>query len=79
MNELQKSVGRAGFSRPRNNRVIAGVCAGVARRFNLDLTLVRVIALLMIPLPVSALLVYVLAWLLMPEDSQTGWWERPRS
>ena len=67
MNEVQRVAAREGWSRPKDC-VIAGVCAGIARRTGIDVTIVRVIALLMIPLPVSALLLYLIGWVVMPED-----------
>lgn len=57
------------LSRTREDRVIAGVVGGIARRFDWNPTLVR--ALFVILSVVSAafpgLLVYLLLWLLMPE------------
>ncbi|HEU4541482.1 MAG TPA: PspC domain-containing protein [Jiangellaceae bacterium] len=52
--------------RPRDGRVIAGVCAGLAKRFNLSTTAVRVIFLLLIPLPGPILIIYLALWLIMP-------------
>jgi xanthine dehydrogenase molybdopterin-binding subunit B len=40
--------------RPRDDRVIAGVCAGLARRFGWNVTVVRVLATLSVVLPGSA-------------------------
>lgn len=37
--------------RPRGDRIIAGVCSGLARRFGWNVTAVRVIALLSFVLP----------------------------
>lgn len=52
--------------RPRGGRVITGVCAGLAKRFNLSTTAVRVIFLLLIPLPGPILIIYLALWLIMP-------------
>lgn len=47
---------------------IAGVCGGVARYFNIDSMIVRVIALvLLVMVPGFTLLVYVIAAVLMPK------------
>ena len=35
---------RPTLSRPRHGRMIAGVCAGIARRFGWDPTVVRIVA-----------------------------------
>ncbi|WP_203655667.1 PspC domain-containing protein [Actinocatenispora rupis] len=58
------------LSRPREGRMIAGVCAGLARRFGLSVGLVRLLFVVSVILPGSQVLVYALLWLLMPnEDS----------
>lgn len=55
--------------RPRRGRVIAGVCAGLARRFNLPPTLVRVLFVLSIFLPGPQVVIYLALWLLMPNEA----------
>jgi phage shock protein PspC (stress-responsive transcriptional regulator) len=54
--------------RPRDDRVIAGVCSGLARRFGLSPGLVRLLFVLSIVLPGSQLLIYLILWLLMPSE-----------
>lgn len=48
------------------NRVIAGVCAGIAERLGVSTTIVRV-ATLVLAILGPALLVYLGAWLLLPD------------
>ena len=57
------------LSRPMYDKKIAGVCAGFARYFNIDVTLVRIICLVLIfwPVPIG-LIAYVVAWIVMPRD-----------
>jgi phage shock protein PspC (stress-responsive transcriptional regulator) len=55
--------------RPRNGRVIAGVCAGLARRFNLSPTLVRVLFVLSVFLPGPQVVIYIVLWILMPNEA----------
>jgi phage shock protein C len=57
------------MSRPRDNRKIAGVCSGIARYFGMDVTLVRIlfVVFLLWP-PCAALVVYIVCWIVMPED-----------
>lgn len=56
--------------RPRSNRMIAGVCAGVANYFNIDPTVVRIVfLLLLIPGGVPGPLVYLVLWAVMPDES----------
>jgi len=57
------------LSRPREDRKIAGVCAGFARYMGVDVTLVRLIAVILIFFPVPCgLLAYLVAWIIMPND-----------
>jgi phage shock protein PspC (stress-responsive transcriptional regulator) len=55
--------------RPRAGRKIAGVCRGLANQYGWDVTVTRVIAVLLAVLlfPVG-LLGYGLLWLMMPEE-----------
>jgi phage shock protein PspC (stress-responsive transcriptional regulator) len=56
------------LSRPRHNRVIAGVCAGIADRFGLNPLTVRVVFLLSCLLPGPQFLIYLALWLLLPQE-----------
>jgi phage shock protein PspC (stress-responsive transcriptional regulator) len=60
---------RPAISRPRQGRVIAGVCAGLARRFGWNVTVVRVLAVLSFVLPGSQLLIYAICWIVIPSDA----------
>lgn len=64
-------VGRAPFAgqltRPRQQRMIAGVCAGFALHYGWDLSLVRVICALMIVLTGVGLFAYLAAWIIIPD------------
>jgi len=53
--------------RPRN-RVIAGVCAGLARRFDMSPNVVRLLFVLSCLLPGPQFLVYIVLWVLMPSE-----------
>lgn len=53
--------------RPRQ-RVIAGVCAGLARRFGMSANTVRLLFVLSCILPGPQFLVYVVLWVLMPSE-----------
>lgn len=57
------------LTRPREGTRIAGVCAGVARYLDLDVTLVRIVwVLLVIFPPVPGILAYIICWIVMPQD-----------
>jgi phage shock protein C len=62
-------VARERLVRPRSGRKIAGVCAGVAEYFDIDVTLVRLLWVVVAFFPPSiGLLGYVVAWIVMPEE-----------
>lgn len=53
--------------RSRNNKVIAGVCGGLAEYFNIDPVIVRIIAIvLLLPGGLPGFLPYVILWLVVP-------------
>ena len=58
------------LSRPRRGRMIAGVCAGVARRFGWSPTMVRILAVLSCLIPGPQFIAYIAAWILMPNDPE---------
>jgi len=60
---------RKRLMRPRNGRKIAGVCAGFAEYFDLDVTVMRVVWLISVFLGAGlSLIAYVIAWIVMPEE-----------
>jgi phage shock protein PspC (stress-responsive transcriptional regulator)/predicted membrane protein len=54
------------FVRPREGRMVAGVCAGIAQRWGLDLTLVRIVTVVLTLFSGIGIAVYLAAWLLTP-------------
>ncbi|WP_329455995.1 PspC domain-containing protein [Streptomyces sp. NBC_01497] len=59
--------------RPRDGRMIGGVCAALARRFGTSATTMRVIFLVSCLLPGPQFLVYLALWVLLPGEKS----ERP--
>jgi len=59
-----------GLERSRSNRMIAGVCAGIAKNFNLDPTLVRILFVLVSIFSAAfpGIIVYVILWIVLPEE-----------
>ena len=59
-----------GLTRSKTDRWIAGVCGGIARRFDVDSTMVRITYVLfsMLSAAFPGVLVYVLLWILIPEE-----------
>jgi phage shock protein C len=54
--------------RSTSERMIAGVCGGLAEYFNMDPTLVRIILVLLALAGGPGLLIYLILWVVMPED-----------
>lgn len=56
--------------RSRSDRMLAGVCGGIAEYFGWDPTLVRLafIALLFVPIPGPQALLYLVAWIVIPYE-----------
>lgn len=56
--------------RSRSDRIIAGVCGGLAKYFDKDPTLVRVLCVLVSILSAAfpGALVYVILWIVVPEE-----------
>jgi phage shock protein PspC (stress-responsive transcriptional regulator) len=61
-------MGQQGLVRPRNGRLIAGVCAGLARRFGMPTGMVRLLFVLSVILPGPQVLVYIALWIVMPSE-----------
>jgi phage shock protein PspC (stress-responsive transcriptional regulator) len=58
------------LSRSRDDRILAGVMGGIARRFGWNPTLVRIlfIILSLASAAFPGILVYLILWLLIPEE-----------
>ena len=56
------------LTRPRSRRRIAGVCAGLANRFDVSPTLVRVLFVVSALLPGPQILLYLALWVIMPSE-----------
>ena len=56
------------LSRPRNDRWIAGVCAGLARRFGISPGMMRLIFVISCLLPGPQFLIYIVLWALLPSE-----------
>jgi phage shock protein C len=56
--------------RSRNNRMLAGVCGGLANYFNVDPTVIRVITIiLLLAFNIMALIAYFVLALIIPVES----------
>lgn len=54
--------------RPEDGGLIAGVCAGLARRFGLSANLVRVLFVVSCVLPGPQFVIYLALWVIMPRE-----------
>jgi phage shock protein C len=61
---------RSRLSRPREGRLIAGVCNGIARYFGWSTTSVRIayVAVSVLSAAFPGMIVYLILWLLMPGE-----------
>ncbi|ADD42901.1 PspC domain-containing protein [Stackebrandtia nassauensis] len=56
------------LTRPRQGRMIAGVCAALAQRFGTSNTTMRVLFVLSCLLPGPQFLLYIALWILIPQE-----------
>ncbi|HTT61511.1 MAG TPA: PspC domain-containing protein [Bryobacteraceae bacterium] len=56
------------LSRPMYDKKIAGVCAGFARYFEVDVTLMRILWIIVALFTGVGLIAYIVAWIAMPKD-----------
>ena len=61
--------GKKKFTRPRNGRMLSGVCAGLADFFGLDVSLVRIIYVFATVFTAFAgILIYIILLIIIPEE-----------
>src|SRR3954469_5736291 len=56
------------LTRSRDDRVVAGVCGGVGRYYDIDPVIPRVVLAVLAVFGGAGIAVYAFAWLLVPED-----------
>jgi phage shock protein C len=60
---------RQGLVRPRQGRILGGVCAGLARRFGIAPWAMRILFIItLIVIPGSQIIIYPILWILMPSE-----------
>ena len=71
MNDIHATFANQGLVRPRDGRVLAGVVAGLGRRFGIDPWPARLLfVLLLLVIPGSQILIYPVLWILMPREDR---------
>jgi len=68
--------------RPRDNRMVAGVCEGLSRHLDVDPILIRVAFASLTIFGGTGIILYVIAWLTLPSDDEldsplSGWLRQP--
>jgi phage shock protein PspC (stress-responsive transcriptional regulator) len=56
------------LARPTQGRIIAGVCSGIAQRFGVSVTLVRVLTAVAVIFFGLSLWAYIILWIVMPSE-----------
>jgi len=54
--------------RSKKDKIIGGVCGGIAEYFNIDPVIVRVIAVVLAFMGGSGILAYIIAWIIIPQN-----------
>ncbi len=69
MSDIRQSFAHQGLVRPREGRVLGGVCIGLGRRFGIAPWTARILfVLLLMVIPGSQILIYPVLWILMPSE-----------
>ncbi|MDF2460783.1 MAG: phage shock protein PspC [Candidatus Saccharibacteria bacterium] len=58
--------------RSRKDRLIAGICGGLADYFNIDASLVRIGLIIFSLLPGPSIIFYIIAWIVIPIEPAHG-------
>lgn len=51
------------------NRILGGVCSGLAEYFDIDVVLIRIIFILTILVSGAGLIIYIILWVALPEEN----------
>jgi phage shock protein C len=66
--ETATATGPLLLNRARDGRMLAGVCEGIARYAGIDVTIVRLVFVVATLCGLAGALVYVAAWVMIPEE-----------
>ncbi len=56
--------------RSRKDCMLGGVCGGIAEYFNIDSTLVRLLAVLIVLMGGAGVIAYIIGWIIIPKNPQ---------
>ncbi len=72
MTDIRSTFAQQGLIRPRDSKILGGVCAGIGRRLGLTPWVSRLLFVLtLMVVPGSQLLIYPVLWILMPAEEST--------
>jgi phage shock protein C len=54
--------------RSKKDKMIAGVCGGIAEYFDVDPTLIRLLTVLFVLLGGAGVVAYIIAWIIIPKN-----------
>jgi len=63
-------MGKKRLYRSETDKMLGGVCGGIAEVYDLDPALVRILTLIFVLTAGSGLLAYIAAWLIIPTESE---------
>ena len=66
--QVRDGASRRGLARPRRGRLLAGVLAGLARRFGISPWTARLLFGVSLLLPGPQFLAYLVLWVVMPKE-----------
>ena len=55
--------------RSQTEKILGGVCGGLAEYFNIDPTLVRLVFILLMLTPFHGLVLYIILWIITPTEN----------
>ena len=65
-----KSIMKKKLYRSKKDKMIAGVCGGIAEYFDVDSTLVRLLTVIFVLLGGAGVVVYIIAWIIIPQTPE---------
>ncbi|ASU85935.1 PspC domain-containing protein [Nocardiopsis gilva YIM 90087] len=67
---MSENFGKKSLRRSRDKRILTGVCGGIGAFVGVDANLVRLAFAVFTLLGASGILLYIIAWLVMPEEGK---------
>lgn len=65
---MNREIPRKRLYRSRKERMIGGVCAGLADYFGIDPTWMRIIFIIFLMVALSTFFAYIVLWIIIPEE-----------